>query len=56
MALLAKEFRYLVDWAVNKEKPDAIFLSTAMQLGLAPAIKAVSDILSFVHFKERTLS
>ena len=48
---LAKEFRHLVDWAVNKEKPDAIFLSTAMQLGLAPAIKAVSDIPVFCSFQ-----
>ena len=48
---LAKEFRHLVEWAVNKEKPDAIFLSTAMQLGLAPAIKAVSNIPVFCSFQ-----
>jgi len=41
---LAKEFKHLVDWIIDKEKPDAIFLSTAMQVGLAPAIKARADI------------
>ena len=41
---LSKEFKHLVDWIVDKEKPDAIFLSTAMQVGLAPAIKNKADI------------
>ena len=41
---LAKEFKHLVDWIVDKEKPDVIVLSTAMQVGLAPAIKNRSNI------------
>ncbi len=48
---LAKEFNHLVDWVVDKEKPDAIFLSTAMQVGLAPAIKARSDIPIYCSFQ-----
>ena len=44
---LAKEFRHLVQWAVEREKPDAIYLSTAMQVALAPAIKRRKDIPVF---------
>ena len=44
---LAKEFRHLVQWAVERENPDAIYLSTAMQVGLAPAIKQRRDIPVF---------
>lgn len=40
---LAKEFRHLVQWAVEKEKADVIYLSTAMQLGLVPAIKRLGE-------------
>ena len=48
---LAKEFKHLVEWVVDKEKPDAIFLSTAMQVGLAPAIKAQADIPIYCSFQ-----
>ena len=44
---LAKEFKHLVEWIVDKEQPDAIFLSTAMQVGLASAIKSKADIPIF---------
>ncbi len=41
---LAKEFQHLVRWTIEREKPDAVYLSTAMQVALAPAIKRRKDI------------
>lgn len=48
---LAKEFQHLVDWAVKKEKPDTIFLSTAMQVSLAPAIRRIANIPIYCSFQ-----
>jgi glycosyltransferase involved in cell wall biosynthesis len=44
---LSKEFRHLVQWAAERENPDAVYLSTAMQVALAPAIKRRKDIPIF---------